>query len=936
MKKLLYSGLSALMMLLALIGVGKAQTVTFSPDPNDGTVAANQEITITYSGNATVYYRMYSSLTDAQNDPIFNGSGSDDAFYDAYDDGTIIQYSQTHPVITTGKTVIRVGLHDDGWVKTDIYAEYTIASSGPSVTFSPAPEDGAVAANQEITINYSGNGTVYYRMYSSLTDAQNDPIFNGSGSDDAFYDAYDDGTIIQYSQTHPVITTGKTVIRVGLHDDGWVKTDIYAEYTIAGGETPGPEPTTPAVPLTFKPGTGTEVVDHSAILIQTDEPADIYYRLYASLEAAQADNDNWSGSDKTNLVQYSAKTAPKITQDSTVIKAAAWLTDKWDVFSYAEYTIQATTPTPTVPDYTLAFSPDNDNNVEAGQFITITPSPELANNNHVIYYQLYATTDAADAAVWPAGTMFLDENEVVLYGSQNRPQITNEKPVLRAGVYNRTTGVFAWIASSKTVKEYTIGQTREPFVISFAPEASEEVDANTSVTLSTTPALSEGFELYYQMFASESAAKGATWTSGTADAPEYGTMTKFTRARTPIITDTMPVVRAAVWNATTYLWESDTVVTYTVKQVEEPIVLTFNPASGTEVEEGDTVKIECSDEEAVIYFMMFDTKASAESFSDEDWAEAVADEIAILYDEPVEDDETVGYPVITKEKPVIKAGYAIVDEDANITWHFTYAEYTVKEETPDPDKVAAPTFSVAAGAVDSNTVVTIAKGTADSIFVAFGKTVEEAVAFAKHTANVTVTIVKDTVIRAYAMKDGKYSDTIDRAYTLKPAVTVQDTVETPTFSVAGEVEKGTKVTIACATEGAKIYYTVNGDVPTAQSTEYTAQIVIDSAMTIKAIAVKEGSVDSKVAEASYTIKTVANEGAELAGIRLYPNPNNGEFNVSVPVRVQVEVFTVNGMLVKDMTIAQGNTQIRLENSGIYFVRFTAENGQAAVKRVIVR
>ena len=123
-----------------------------------------------------------------------------------------------------------------------------------TVTFSPAA--GTVEANQEITINYSGNATVYYTLYSSMTEAQNDPAFNGTGNDDDFYDAYGN-TLIDYGTTHPIITTGKTVIRVGLHDDGWVKTDIYAEYILAGGETPEP-PTTPAVPLTFKPGTGTE------------------------------------------------------------------------------------------------------------------------------------------------------------------------------------------------------------------------------------------------------------------------------------------------------------------------------------------------------------------------------------------------------------------------------------------------------------------------------------------------------------------------------------------------------------------------------------------------------------------------------------------------------------------------------------------------------
>lgn len=81
-------------------------------------------------------------------------------------------------------------------------------------------------------------------------------------------------------------------------------------------------------------------------------------------------------------------------------------------------------------------------------------------------------------------------------------------------------------------------------------------------------------------------------------------------------------------------------------------------------------------------------------------------------------------------------------------------------------------------------------------------------------------------------------------------------VETPVFSVAaGAVEKGTEVTISCATEGATIHYTTDGSYVDATSPVYNGTpIVINEAMTIKAIAVKEGMTDSKLAQAAYTIK----------------------------------------------------------------------------------
>ena len=89
-----------------------------------------------------------------------------------------------------------------------------------------------------------------------------------------------------------------------------------------------------------------------------------------------------------------------------------------------------------------------------------------------------------------------------------------------------------------------------------------------------------------------------------------------------------------------------------------------------------------------------------------------------------------------------------------------------------------------------------------------------------------------------------------------PPVSGKQTVATPAFSVAsGEVDSGTSVTITCSTEGAKIYYTTDGTEPTAESTEYTSAISVTTAVTLKAIAVKDGMNDSAVASASYTIYT---------------------------------------------------------------------------------
>ena len=68
-----------------------------------------------------------------------------------------------------------------------------------------------------------------------------------------------------------------------------------------------------------------------------------------------------------------------------------------------------------------------------------------------------------------------------------------------------------------------------------------------------------------------------------------------------------------------------------------------------------------------------------------------------------------------------------------------------------------------------------------------------------------------------------------------------------------------QVAITCATEGATVYYTINGDEPTISSTQYTGEpFDLTSAggnMTVKAIAVKDGLENSAVATAYYLFKS---------------------------------------------------------------------------------
>ena len=84
-----------------------------------------------------------------------------------------------------------------------------------------------------------------------------------------------------------------------------------------------------------------------------------------------------------------------------------------------------------------------------------------------------------------------------------------------------------------------------------------------------------------------------------------------------------------------------------------------------------------------------------------------------------------------------------------------------------------------------------------------------------------------------------------------------DTVETPTFTpIAGTYNEAQDVTISTTTEGATIYYTLDGTTPTINSSVYSTAITISETTTVKAFAVKADMIDSEVATAEYTINIV--------------------------------------------------------------------------------
>ncbi len=125
------------------------------------------------------------------------------------------------------------------------------------------------------------------------------------------------------------------------------------------------------------------------------------------------------------------------------------------------------------------------------------------------------------------------------------------------------------------------------------------------------------------------------------------------------------------------------------------------------------------------------------------------------------------------------------------------------------------------------------------------------------TSNPAVATVANGLVTAVGVGDATITATITPAegttHTATCAVVVVAAPDAPTFTVADEVFEGSMNVAIAAADGMKIYYTTNGEEPTAASTEYTAPFEITATTTVKAIAYDETNAKaSVVATKTYT------------------------------------------------------------------------------------
>lgn len=100
------------------------------------------------------------------------------------------------------------------------------------------------------------------------------------------------------------------------------------------------------------------------------------------------------------------------------------------------------------------------------------------------------------------------------------------------------------------------------------------------------------------------------------------------------------------------------------------------------------------------------------------------------------------------------------------------------------------------------------------------------------------------------LEDATHSES---AVTTDTQTTPKLTVATPVISPEdGKFINTQEVTMSCETEGAEIFYTLDGKTPTKDSEKYIEPFKVDKSLTVKAIAFKDNMDESAMAAATYT------------------------------------------------------------------------------------
>lgn len=162
-------------------------------------------------------------------------------------------------------------------------------------------------------------------------------------------------------------------------------------------------------------------------------------------------------------------------------------------------------------------------------------------------------------------------------------------------------------------------------------------------------------------------------------------------------------------------------------------------------------------------------------------------------------------------------------------------------------------------------------------------------------------------------------------------VVIMDTVATPEFDLFKDGEFY-RVNITCATEGASIFYTIDGTDPDESSNLFDGIFPLNMQPRIlKAIAMKEGMVNSTIAVYDYNPSGI-NSYELRDNLSVYPNPSINNVIISVKndnVTIEkVELYNIYGQLLNTMYVNGNTTEVSVQAlaTGTYLAKVYTDKG----------
>lgn len=162
-------------------------------------------------------------------------------------------------------------------------------------------------------------------------------------------------------------------------------------------------------------------------------------------------------------------------------------------------------------------------------------------------------------------------------------------------------------------------------------------------------------------------------------------------------------------------------------------------------------------------------------------------------------------------------------------------------------------------------------------------------------------------------------------------VVIMDTVATPEFDLFKDGEFY-RVNITCATEGASIFYTIDGTDPDESSNFFNGIFPLNmQPRTLKAIAMKEDMVNSAIAVYNYNPSGI-NSYELRDNLSVYPNPAINNVIISVKndnVTIEkVELYNIYGQLLNTMYVNGNTTEVSVQAlaTGTYLAKVYTDKG----------